>query len=99
MHEYGRSYRVDLVRGETLMPILQIDDWSEEYRYSSPMEMYWPSDVLIEEGDLLRTTCTWENYEQYSLGFPDEMCTTYGVATNLNSALLCENGVITEDGQ
>ena len=99
MHEHGLSYRVDLVRGEDLRPILQIDDWSEEYRYSAPMEMFWPGDVLIEEGDLLRTTCTWSNYEQQSLSYPDEMCTTFGVATGLTSGLLCQNGDIVEDGQ
>lgn len=99
MHDHGKSYQVDLVRGEELISILNIEHWLEEYRYSSPIRSYWPGEVTIQEGDVLRTTCTWHNPGASPLVYPNEMCTTFGVATGLRSGLLCENGEITEDGQ
>ncbi len=100
MHENGLAYRVEHVRGDTVLrTVLDLQEWKETFRYSPPMEMFWPWEVMMEEGDVLRTTCSWLNLGESTLSFPDEMCTTFGVATGLRSGLLCEDGVITDDGQ
>lgn len=99
MHENGTRYTVELIRGDTKIPLLDVPAWSEAYRYSPPMSNFWPGDIRIEEGDLIRTTCRWDNPTSNPLSYPEEMCTTFGVATGLLSSFLCENGEVIRDGQ
>lgn len=99
MHENGARYLVEHVSGDSVRPILELNEWDESYRYSPPLRMYWPWEVVMEAGDVIRTTCSWLNLGEQPLSFPDEMCTTFGVATGLNSGFLCEDGVVTDDGQ
>ena len=99
MHENGSRYLVELIRNQGSTPILEVDDWQSSYRYTPPTRFMRPGEVTIQEGDRLRTTCTWDNPYDAALTFPDEMCTTFGVASDLKSAYLCENGHTVRDGQ
>ena len=94
MHSSGEAFRVELVRGEEVTRLYDVPDWLPEYRFASPRSLYFPGQVQMEEGDLLRTTCTWNNETDQVLTFPDEMCTTFGVATDIMYGLICENGEV-----
>ena len=94
MHSSGEEFRVEWVRGEEVTPLYEVSDWLPEYRFASPRSQFFPGQVQMEEGDVLRTTCTWMNETNEALAFPDEMCTTFGVATELMSGLICEDGEV-----
>jgi mono/diheme cytochrome c family protein len=56
MQERGTSIRVELNpgSGRTLLSIPRWDvDWFERYQFAEP--------ILIQSGDVLRVTCTWDN--------------------------------------
>ena len=90
MHSFGESYTVDLIRanGQT-QNLLQVDEWEADFRYSAPSKGFEPGQIVIEEGDVLRTTCTWFNSSPNTLSFPDEMCTTSGAILGMEEADFC----------
>jgi hypothetical protein len=97
MHGYGRQYRIELVRADgELIELLNVPDWKEEYRYSSPARGFAPDQYLIEAGDQLRTHCTWFNTTDDVLSFPVEMCTSSGALLGMEEAEFC-TGVPIED--
>ncbi len=77
MHELGRSVRTDVLRGgvngpiETLVDVPSFDFQSQTFY---PHE----DEVLIQPGDAIRTTCTYDNPHAFDVGFgeetEDEMC-------------------------
>jgi len=97
MHSYGERYVVDLVRADgTVENLLRVDDWRAEYRYDPPQRSFQPGEIVMGEGDRLRTTCAWFNSTDHTLSFPTEMCTTSGAATGLTEPVYCEDGVVLE---
>ena len=48
---------------------------------------------MIAAEDTLRTACTYENVHGEDLRFPQEMCTTKGLALGLEDAVFCVNGL------
>jgi len=90
MHGYGVRYLVELVResGEVI-ELLRVGEWEADYRYASPFRMFMPGQHVVQEGDLLRTHCTWLNPLEETVGFPDEMCTTSGALLGMESAQFC----------
>jgi len=90
MHGYGVRYLVELVResGE-IVEVLRVDEWEADYRYASPSRLFMPGHHVVQEGDVLRTHCTWFNSMDETLGFPEEMCTTSGALLGMESAQLC----------
>lgn len=97
MHSYGQRYVVDVVRADGRVEnILLVDEWKAEYRYEPPQRSFQPGEVVLDEGDVLRTTCTWFNSSDTALTFPTEMCTTSGVATGLDGPLYCEAGELVD---
>ena len=90
MHQFGERYLIERVRADgTSQVLLEVDEWLEEYRWTSPMQFFPVLEVLIEEGDRIRTTCTWHNPTDETLSFPTEMCTTSGVAIGLEEPQFC----------
>lgn len=90
MHRNGRRYLVELVResGEVI-ELLRVEEWKADYRYSSPSKLFGPGQYVVQEGDLLRTHCTWFNSLEETIGFPDEMCTTSGALLGMESPQFC----------
>jgi len=90
MHEAGQNYQVELVRADGTAQTLLETAWGLDYRYSPPNETYQPGEMVAEEGDVLRTTCTWNNTTDQAIMCPEEMCTTQGVASGMNGMTFCE---------
>ena len=98
MHGFGERYLIELVRadGETI-ELLRVDQWDPNYRFAQPSRGFSVFDYPIEEGDQLRTHCTWFNSTDEVLGYPLEMCTTSGALLGMESTQYC-TGTLVEDG-
>lgn len=77
MHQLGRSFRTELLRGgdegpaETLVDVPHFDFENQRYYRHEPA-------VQLRPGDAVRTTCTFDNPQDQRVGFgertEDEMC-------------------------
>ena len=93
MHFHGDRYEVEHIREETTLDtIYEVDQWLPDYRFDSPVTFFGPEGFPVEAGDSFRTHCTYVNDGNTHLSYPDEMCTTFGVAFPLNEPLRCEAG-------
>jgi hypothetical protein len=77
MHELGRRIRTETLRGGSeaeVEMLVDVDPWSFENQAFYPHE----PEVLLRPGDALRTTCTYDNPNDYDVYFgeatEDEMC-------------------------
>lgn len=97
MHSFGLRYVVDVIRADGRVEnVLLVEEWLPEHRYDPPSVHFGPGQLIMEEGDKLRTTCVWFNPSDQEIGFPAEMCTTSGVATDLVEPIYCEAGEIVD---
>ncbi|MEE2827883.1 MAG: hypothetical protein VX498_01730 [Myxococcota bacterium] len=92
MHDYGSAYSIDLVdaNGTALQNLVTVEEWDPEYRDDPPVNFYDEGEFKIEAGHGFRTVCTWDNPFDFNLGFPEEMCTTIGLAYPLEDNIYCE---------
>lgn len=99
MHGYGARYSVErLFDGDPSANIYQIDPWLPEYRYEAPSISFDIGEFVMAAGEELETTCTWDNPTDSRLTYPDEMCTTFGVAFPLENSFHCDGGQIVGGG-
>lgn len=93
MHAHGQRYLVERFVGPgQLTPVLQIDEWESGFRDAPPVLNFADGDMTVRAGDVFRTTCTWGNESDAPLTFPEEMCTTFGVAYPLEENAYCAGG-------
>ncbi len=79
MHEFGRRFQVDIGPADDMQSIFDIDPWEPWMRDAPPAQQFPMEDPLVvHEGDLIRTRCTFDNDSGRELSFPSEMCATYG---------------------
>ncbi|MEE2829592.1 MAG: hypothetical protein VX498_10420 [Myxococcota bacterium] len=91
MHAHGAQYAVDWLRpDEEAERILFVEDWLPEYREEPPLIDFAPGELVVEAGEVFRTWCTWDNETEDPLTFPEEMCTTFGVAYPLEENWFCD---------
>jgi hypothetical protein len=91
MHEWGKQYAVTFDDGvDAPETIYAIDDWEPDMRDAPLYTEYEPGELVVKEGDIFTTTCTWDNDTGGSLGFPQEMCATFGMAYPARAAIICE---------
>ena len=91
MHSYGAAYLVEWVRPDgQVTNLLDVREWDADFRERPPTRDFDPGQVQVAAGDSFRTTCTWDNTTDGVLAFPDEMCTTFGVAFPLTSNQFCQ---------
>ena len=99
MHGYGSRYKVDrLFDGEPSQNIYHVDPWLPQYRYLAPLNSYDIGEFVMAEGEELETECSWINPTGDTLGYPDEMCTTHGVAFPLETSFHCDGGEVLGGG-
>jgi len=98
-HQWGTKYKIELISEDGGSEVLMDIDWKEEYRWSSPTVFFRLDDITIDEGDRIRTTCTWDNTSGGILSFPAEMCTTSGVAVGLSEPLFCNGELVNLEGE
>ncbi|MCP4870091.1 MAG: hypothetical protein GY898_15385 [Proteobacteria bacterium] len=99
MHEWGYSYAVDLHRTDGAVErVYNVDEWDPEWRNDPIVEFFEPGEITVRPGDYFTTTCTWNNTTDYMLDYPEEMCSTFGMATPLETAFECYGGVSNQGG-
>ena len=98
-HQYGSKYKIEHIRADGSSEVLMDIDWREEYRWSSPTIHFQNNQLIMREGDKIRTTCTWDNTSGGVLSFPSEMCTTSGVAVGLSEPLFCTGDLVNLEGE
>ena len=75
-----------------LETIYEVEDWLPDYRFAAPVTHFGREGYAVEAGDVFRTHCTYLNNGETELSYPDEMCTTFGVAFPLEEPIRCEAG-------
>ena len=82
MHEIGTSIKTELIRGgntDNTQTLVDVPVWNFDN------QVYYPHDppIQIMEGDVLRTTCKYDNPYDYPVGFGegtgDEMCFDFSI--------------------
>ena len=69
--------------------IYEIAQWEPEYRDRPPVNEYEDGEFTVQAGDTFTTSCTWDNTTEAPLGFPEEMCVTFGFAYESKLPLIC----------
>ncbi|MCB9739455.1 MAG: hypothetical protein H6747_09325 [Deltaproteobacteria bacterium] len=90
MHELGRAFEQKVVRKDgTVEPLIAITGWSFE------LQPFYHTPAVLEVGDRLLTTCTWQHdgAEQvpFGSGTADEMCFNFLFATPPPGKPYCDN--------
>jgi hypothetical protein len=79
MHEWGKTFMAQAGPTGNLQTIIDVPEWRAEMRDKPPVTAYSKeAPLLLKQGDLIRTKCTWMNTTPEPLIFPYEMCATYG---------------------
>ncbi len=90
MHEMGHRFTLDVgATTSTLKNIYTVDPWQGTFRDSPPSVDYYDQPLHLAAGSVVRTTCEWENTNDQTLGFPQEMCTTFAYAAGPQQLLQC----------
>jgi hypothetical protein len=99
MHFHGSRYEIEHIReGQEPEMLYEVTEWLPEYRFTSPVTHYGLQGHSVEVGDTFRTHCTYNNEGGTNLGYPEEMCTTLGVAFPLENPIYCDAGGSTKNG-
>jgi hypothetical protein len=64
-------------------------DWMPDYRDSPPIDLYVQNPKPLHTGQVLRTTCAWNNTTDHELKFPEEMCATFGLVAGTKQPVVC----------
>ena len=48
--------------------------------------------IPMQQGDIIRTVCEWDNDTDETKGFPEEMCSTFSYVAGLDTPLTCASG-------
>ncbi len=73
MHQLGKALRSTVETGANSQVLADVTDYDFDYQLTYPNDQ-----IVVDVGDSVRTTCTWENTTGSSVGFGedtgDEMC-------------------------
>ncbi len=92
MHEFGRSFTTEWIHDGVTETIYEVADWDASYKNAPVIANHEAGEIVIEAGDIFRTTCTWDNTTDGVLEVPAEMCTLNGTAYPLDRPLRCVDG-------
>jgi hypothetical protein len=91
MHEWGTSIEFGKVDGDTVDSIMDVNPWQKEYRDAPPISDYSASPLAFHPGDVLHTTCNWNNDTDKTITFPGEMCAVAGMAYPSKLPVICSD--------
>jgi hypothetical protein len=90
MHERGARHFADHTpAGGTRTRLYEVEQWLPDFRDQPPANHYGAGEFSIKAGDVLTTSCTWNNDTDASLTLPKEMCVTLGMAYPSREAVMC----------
>lgn len=78
MHKWGKQITVELTQGDSKTNLFDTV-WDDSFTFHPPEKRMDPAaPMLLKQGDVLETTCTWDNNTGRDLNFGFEMCVTFG---------------------
>ena len=79
MHEWGTQFWTKMGPVDNLKTVIDIPKWRAEMRDFPPLTQF-PLDapMVLKQGDIVRTSCSWMNTTEEDIIFPHEMCATAG---------------------
>lgn len=90
MHDWGRKISIAIGPVSALEEVYRIPQWDVEYRDHPPLVEWDALDPFVmHAGETMRTTCTWENYGDHEIYFPEEMCATLFWGYPADAPVLC----------
>jgi hypothetical protein len=98
MHSWGHAYEITQIGLDGLEEtVLSVPQWEPSMAGRPPKLEWLPGEFPVQAGELLRTSCVWNNTTDAPLEFPTEMCTTHGVGYPMTSNVYCDAGVLLSD--
>jgi len=91
MHEWGTSFKTEFIRDGSVELAYEVPVWDAAYRDTPPTNAYAEGEVMLSEGDVIRTSCSWYNDTDTELGFPNEMCASVSVAYPSLTPIICSD--------
>lgn len=91
MHEWGKKFVLSYAAtpADTMKDLYRVDEWMAHHRDEPPTLVMRTSPMALPKGGILKTECTWFNDTKETLGFPHEMCATFGVVVGSPEPWLC----------
>lgn len=85
MHEWGTKFVTEVGPDrDHLSKVFSVDEWKPEFRDVPPVFLGYTNPMIWPRGSVVRTTCEWNNTTDQVLGFPEEMCATFGYADGID---------------
>ena len=93
MHENGTYFKTEIGPDvDHLTKRYEVSQWTPDDRDSAPVTLFTSNPMHITKGTIVRTTCAWNNTTDHVLGFPEEMCATFGVVGETKIPWICNVG-------
>jgi hypothetical protein len=98
MHQYGQSVYSEMIHSDGTTDSLRNDTtWSAEEEFNPTFTTYpLAQPYVMHSGDVIHTSCTWQNTIPSPLTFPDEMCASFAYylvpAGSSGDEINCEDG-------
>lgn len=94
MHEWGKSYSIDWEHADEspTEQIYNIPVWDPYMRDAPIYTDYTDAPLQVKAGDVFSTKCEWNNDTSEALGFPEEMCATFGMMLGRKVPFICDDG-------
>jgi len=91
LHEWGTSFETGRVSGDSVDPMVNISPWQAEYRDAPPVSDFSKAPLELKIGDVVRTTCNWNNDTDDVIEFPHEMSAAAGMAYPSKVPYICSD--------
>jgi hypothetical protein len=91
MHEWGTAFSLQANPAEgPSSELYAVPEWDPVMRDAPPMNRYEEAPLQVRAGDSFTTHCEWNNDTDHEMGFPEEMCVTFGMAYPLKVPIICD---------
>lgn len=94
MHEEGTAFKLEhgTSADGAFETVYEVPEWTAEYRDSPPIDAFASNPIPVATGDILRTTCAWNNTRDEALSWPAEMCSAFGLLAGSFEPYQCDLG-------
>jgi hypothetical protein len=89
MHEHGAALTLDHTTTAGTTRLYEVPGWTPEYRDTPPVTTFEMPGYPVAAGDVFTTACSFDNDGDETLGYPEEMCATAGIAYPSRLPLFC----------
>ena len=90
MHEWGSALKIELGPDTAhLKTEYEVKEWKADYRDDPPVNLYTQNPKLLPAGTVIRTSCSWNNTTDHTIGFPEEMCVSFGLVSGTKEPVVC----------